>query len=260
MSEHDKFRELIEPYALGALDPAERMELEAHLRSKCAECAKALDEARWLVSQLAYLAPEATPSDILKGRLMQRVRADVRSARAESQVPYWMWGAVAAALLFAFYNAWDARQLQRRVQETNQAASAALAQQQKLQEQLAIAKREAIILTDPNSLKITLPSADKNAPQLEARWHEKMGILVTGHKVPFPPGNRTLQLWLIPKAPGARPMPSLTLRPDADGNFVLMVANPPEGMRNTKALAITEEPEGGSPQPTTTPIWVGAVS
>jgi anti-sigma-K factor RskA len=31
-------------------------------------------------------------------------------------------------------------------------------------------------------------------------------------------------------------------------------------MAQTKALAITEEPEGGSPQPTTTPRWVGGVS
>jgi anti-sigma-K factor RskA len=31
-------------------------------------------------------------------------------------------------------------------------------------------------------------------------------------------------------------------------------------MANTKALAVTEEPAGGSPQPTTTPKWVGAIT
>jgi anti-sigma-K factor RskA len=75
-----------------------------------------------------------------------------------------------------------------------------------------------------------------------------------------PSGNRVLQLWLIPKAPGGKPIPSLTLRPDAQGKFVLLVADPPEQMAQTKALAITEEPEGGSPQPTTEPRWVGGVS
>ena len=39
-----------------------------------------------------------------------------------------------------------------------------------------------------------------------------------------------------------------------------MVANPPEDMADTKALAITEEPAGGSPQPTSTPMWVGGVA
>jgi anti-sigma-K factor RskA len=69
-----------------------------------------------------------------------------------------------------------------------------------------------------------------------------------------------LQLWLIPKAAGGKPIPSFVVRPDVDGKFDLLVANPPELMAATKALAITEEPEGGSPQPTTAPKWVGGVS
>jgi anti-sigma-K factor RskA len=52
----------------------------------------------------------------------------------------------------------------------------------------------------------------------------------------------------------------MTFWPDADGKFVLMVANPPDAMSDTQALAITEEPVGGSPQPTGTPMWVGGVS
>ena len=68
------------------------------------------------------------------------------------------------------------------------------------------------------------------------------------------------QLWLIPKLPGGKPIPSLALRPDAEGKFVLLVSNPPELMAETKALAITEEPEGGSSQPTTPPRWVGRVT
>jgi anti-sigma factor RsiW len=39
----DQFRELIEAYALGALDPEERSQLEAHLATGCADCAKALE-------------------------------------------------------------------------------------------------------------------------------------------------------------------------------------------------------------------------
>lgn len=260
MSEHDNFREMIEPYALGSLDPAERAEFEAHLRSNCAECSKALEEARSLVSQLAYLAREAAPSDLLKGRLMQHVRADARSAGSQAKIPFWMWAAVAAAVLFAFYNAWGAHQLQKRIQATNESASAAIARQQELQQQLAVAKREAMILTDPASMKFTLPASEKDMPQLQVTWHEKMGICITGHNIPMPPTNRTLQLWLIPKTPGAKPMPSMMWLPDANGDFMLMVANPPKDMHDVKALAVTEEPAGGSPQPTSAPMWLGSVS
>jgi anti-sigma-K factor RskA len=55
-------------------------------------------------------------------------------------------------------------------------------------------------------------------------------------------------------------MPSHTFWPDANGKITEMVDDPPEVMAQTKALAITEEPAGGSQQPTSTPIWVGGVS
>lgn len=260
MSEHDKFRELIEPYALGSLDAGERSELEAHLRAGCSDCAKALDEARWLVAQLAYLAPEAVPSEILKGRLLQQVRADARSEPHSSRIPLWIWGAVAASLLFALYTAWDARQTQVAIRKANESAAAALEQQKHLRGELALARREAMILTDPKSVKILLPPSASNMPVLEAMWHEKMGLCITGRNIPMPPPNRALQLWLIPKSAEAKPMPSVMRRPEPDGTFMMMVSNPPEDMHNVKALAITEEPAGGSPQPTSSPLWVGTVS
>ena len=47
---------------------------------------------------------------------------------------------------------------------------------------------------------------------------------------------------------------------DLDELVVLLVANPPDALDATKALAITEEPAGGSQAPTTKPIWVGTIS
>jgi len=41
---------------------------------------------------------------------------------------------------------------------------------------------------------------------------------------------------------------------------VMLVSNPPESMEATKALAITEELEGGSPWPTATPRWSGGLN
>lgn len=265
----DPFRELIEAYALGSLDPEERAAVAAHLASGCVECNQALSESRWLVSQLAYLAPEATPSDMLRGRLMQTVRTDAAAHKSQSSsspagrktsIPLWAWGAVATALLFAFYNAYEAHSLQSRIHEIQDSLTTQIKLQQESAQKLALARREAIILTDPGSAKIAMPAGNKDLPALQATWNSTLGIVVSGQKLPVPSGKRTLQLWLIPKAAGAKPLPSLTLRPDADGKFDLLVANPPDSQSGTKALAITEEPDGGSPQPTTTPIWVGAVA
>ena len=178
----------------------------------------------------------------------------------KSAISFWMWGGVAAALLFALYNAYEVRITTNKVQEMR----AALAQQIQIQREsahdLALARREALILTDAKSVKIAMSASNKDMPKLQATWHAELGLVVSGQMLPMPSGNRTMQLWLIPKTPVARPVPSLTLRPDSNGKFDLVIANPPLSMDGTKALVITEEPEGGSRQPTTTPIWVGAVA
>jgi anti-sigma-K factor RskA len=268
VNSHDQFRELIEGYALGSLDSADRALIEAHLASGCAECAKALEEARWLVSQLAYLAPNAEPSDMLKGRLLQTVRAEAAGGPARqpapgAAIPWWLWAGVAALLLFSAYSTWNERHLRNAVANLQQQAEAQRAERQKLEQQLRVAKlqaQEAMIWMDPNSVKIMLPPKDPNMPQLEAMWHPELGLCVRGWKVPSPAEKRVLQLWLMPKKPGGKPMPSMTFWPDADGTLTAMIENPPEALSETQALAITEEPMGGSLQPTSAPMWVGGVS
>jgi anti-sigma-K factor RskA len=268
VSEHDQFRELIEAHALGALDANEHASLEAHLASGCAECSKALEEARLLVSQLAYLAPPAEPSDMLRARVLRTVRAEGdtanRSLRSQTKsrasIPYWLWAGVAALLVFSVYSAWDAWRLEQEVAEVRDRAAVELKERQKLEQELKVAKHEAWILTDPASKKIAIMPNNKAMPMMEATWHPQMGIYVTGDKIPMPKDNRVLQLWLIPKAEGGKPIPSHTFWPDANGKIGEMVDDPPEVLAQTKALAITIEPAGGSPQPTSTPMWIGGVS
>ena len=264
MKNCDQFRELMEGYALGALDPEERAALEAHMATNCPDCAKALEEARWLVSQLAYVAPEAAPSDVLKGRLMQAVRTysepQLQMPPRAKLIPIWLQAALAALFLFSLYSAWNARRMQKEIREANARASELLSERQKTEQQLVTAKREAMIMMDPTSVKIDLWGKDAHPAQLEAKWHSKLGVCVMGEKVPMPAANHVLQVWFIPKAPGSKPMPSMMVVPDADGKLVFVVSNPPEPMDATKAIAITEEPAGGSPWPTSTPLWVGNVT
>jgi anti-sigma-K factor RskA len=104
-----------------------------------------------------------------------------------------------------------------------------------------------------------MPAGNKDLPMLQATWSPEFGLVISGQRLAPPPGNRTLQLWLIPKATAGKAIPSLTLRPGPDGRFDLLVANPPDSPGAIKALAISEEADGGSPQPRTTPVWVGAV-
>jgi anti-sigma-K factor RskA len=262
----DQFRELIEAYALGALDPEDRAALEAHLAAGCPDCANAVEEARWLVCQLAYTAPEATPSDMLKGRLMQTVRAEAQSERkprmlpTKNAIPSWLWVGVAALLVFSVYSAWTTRRLQNEIREANERAATLGIEHGRVLEQLADAKREAMIMMDPTSRKIALWGEHAHPETLEAKWHSQLGVCIVGDKVPMPSANHVLQVWFIPKKEGAKPMPSAMVRPDANGKLMLYVSAPPESMDDTKAIAITEEPAGGSGWPTMPILWSGKVT
>ncbi len=187
MNKCDQFRELIEAYALGALDAEERVAFDVHLATGCQDCLKAVGEARWLVSQLGYLAPDAGPSETVKSRLMQTVRSEARMAKSslkpKTSIPFWMWAGVAALLVLSLYSRWDARRLQRDMEAANQRATAILQQRHELEAQLQLAKREARILTDPNSKKIMLPPKDAQMPHLEAMWHPELGLCLMGQKV-----------------------------------------------------------------------------
>jgi anti-sigma-K factor RskA len=261
---------MYEAYALGALDATERAALEAHLATGCAQCAKSVAEARWLVSQLAYTSPAAAPSDMLKGRLMQAVLSEAKSssrAAPSPRVPYWLSAGIAALLLVTLYTSWRAHQAREELRASNERLLAHMEEERAavqqeiaaMEERMAVMRRENAILSDPAATKIMLMPQKIQAPELVAVWQHQNGIVVTGQKVPMPAAHHVLQLWLIPKDPGAKPMPSMSLRPDENGRLVMVVAHPPDPS-GIKALAITEEPEGGSPQPTSAIRWVGAMT
>lgn len=262
MSNCDQFREWFEAYSLGALNAPERTAFEAHLAAGCRECAKSVEEARWLVSQLAYLAPDAAPSGQLKGRLMQTVRAEAQAATVvqlpQRNSPLWMWGAIAALLVFAVITERGGLQLRNELRAAKYQAAMYQKGIQDMQVKLQSAERENVILTDSASVKIKLAEAGPQQPRVDAIWHAKLGIVLTAENIATPADGRVLQLWLIPKKPGGKPVPSETVRPDENGKFTMLVPNPPEEMADTKALAFTDEPAGGSLQPTTAPRWVGA--
>jgi hypothetical protein len=163
-------------------------------------------------------------------------------------------------LVFSIYSAWNTRRLNNEIRDANNRAASLRDEREKAEQELILAKREAMILMDPSSVKIALKSGDAQGPQLEAKWHSEWGVVVMGENIPMPSPHHVLQLWFIPKEAGKMPMPSMMIRPDANGKFVLLVSDPPESMDATKALAISEEPEGGSPWPTNPPRYSGGVS
>ena len=176
MNNCEQIRELIEAYALGALDADERTDLDVHLASGCVNCRTALEEARWLVSQLAYLASDKVPSPLLKERLMQTVRAESAASRRSVFVfrspTIWTWIGVAALVVFTLYSGREMRHLRDQTRQAKSNAAEAQRDRLRLEEQLVLAQREVSILTDPASLKITLRPQNPQTPALEGAWQD----------------------------------------------------------------------------------------
>src|SRR5579859_636140 len=70
------------------------------------------------------------------------------------------------------------------MRDANARASELLQERQKTEQQLVMAKREAMIMMDPTSVKIDLWGKDSHPTVLEAKWHSKLGVCVMGEKVP----------------------------------------------------------------------------
>jgi anti-sigma-K factor RskA len=260
---------LYEEYALGTLEGEERAELEAHLARAGDQCIAGVAQARWVVAQLAHIAPDAQPPAALRGKIMDAARPSADAARGvvpvmkpktsepKAKFPAWAW--VAAALL-ALMTGYTIRQMNNQTEQLAQLhkqMKLATLQNQALQNQLDMDRMVAMVMMSPDSTPLKLMPKDKNMPMVHAYLHPHMGVAITADQMPSMPAARTLQLWFVPKT--GKPLSVAIFHPDAAGQIALVA--PVNMPRNEiAALAVTEEPAGGSPQPTTPIAWMAQVN
>ncbi len=79
----EEFEEISGAYALNAVTPAERQEIQAHL-AECPACTSRLKELRSVVELLPMSVAQVTPSASLKARIMATIEQE-RKAALESQ-------------------------------------------------------------------------------------------------------------------------------------------------------------------------------
>lgn len=94
-TEHDRRRDDIAAYLLGALEPGEAAELERHLAG-CAECEEELRRLRPAVQALPETVERLEAPAGLRGRLMEQVRSEAAGSQDASPprpaAPRWRFG------------------------------------------------------------------------------------------------------------------------------------------------------------------------
>jgi anti-sigma-K factor RskA len=262
------------PYALGALDEGERASFEQHLAT-CDVCAAEVRELRDVTGLLAMAAPRVAPPAGLRGRILADARAvrPVATAANASAPPAtsraaqatavarvapstrrWStltpWLAAAAAVVVAVYLGQQTRS--ERAARTS--AEEALAQARRTLDSTgsALARRDSLIALlvspDAQTMSVSGPGPSPSAKYFFDRRASR--IVIAASSLPPAAQGRVYQLWGIET--GKPPVSLGTFNTDSSGRTLTAVAVP-AGLR-ISVTAVTDEPSGGSPQPTTTPF------
>ena len=248
MTSHE-WQEQAAPYALGILTPEERRAFEAHLAG-CDACRADVRAYEEVAAALAHAAPPAEPPGTLRDRVLAEARR-VRPIGTRAPRRPLPWLAAAAAVVLAAAGAFTTWRLNARVRDLERQVAVADSLR-------AVSDSALVLLTGPEVNVVTLAGTNR-PPSARIVWNRARNrFVVFAFDLPAAPPGRTYQLWAIAK--GHAPLSMGTFNTDARGRaqVVLPVDKQIAAIGFVDNCGLTEEPSGGSPQPTETPRLLGA--
>ena len=255
---HESLRDLLPSVALGAESSEEREAVRAHLAS-CADCRDELAVLELAAASLGAAAPERPVPDLgrIRARLLERVRDGRQSAvdsrqRSVDRRPLTVdriW-ALAASIALVVCAGFLLNSLRRqRVTEVRLAAerSAAQAEIARLGDSLTASSALVQSLTGPAVEVVSLAAQGPKEPRGWMFWDQPAGRwTLVARDLPVLAPGRTYQLWVITTT--GQKVSAGTFEPAGGRALVQATYDLP---RNAlAAIAVTEEPAGGVPQPT----------
>ncbi len=239
--DQERFEDLKDAYALGALPEKERLEFERYLETH-PELQGEVEELEAVTGLLALSAQEHEPAPELRRRIMETVEAEAAHPRASRRS--WLAGLwevlgardlalAAATMLVIGLFSWsmllqgEVRDLQGRVQSLQSQPQA------------------------PQMIALGGPGTEQGVRAELVTIEDDRAVLMAEDMPPAPEG-KTYQIWVIK---GDSPQPSGLF--ESEGGSIAAVVEKP--VEEADAVAVTVEPEGGSKKPTTEPMLVGEV-
>jgi anti-sigma-K factor RskA len=211
-------------FALGTASDPERLEIAEHLERRCPKCTPGVRSAMESVYAMSGAVKPVEPPKRLRRRIVAMVAPETRRAWA-AFAPWAIAGVLAIALASVTLPS-----------HFNPPVS-----QAKFDDALSI-------LNDPIAKDVVfgVPSARGRVFVSPAK-----GVVLMAAHLPALDADKTFELWVIPAQ--GKPIPAGTFRGNDDSTAIYVRPGPVD---NAAAVAVTVEPKGGSPQPTTTPFIV----
>lgn len=240
---HSEMDDAYELYLMGVLEAAEAAEITEHLHNNCEYCVERIAAASNLLASLSALAEPAAPPAHLRERILSfaETPAAVPITKPRSIWPLAFALAAAASIALAVWGVTEQGALQRSISQLREVSR----QRNEL--------RSAIeILTESDTRTVNFGQS-QDVPHGRVFLSRSGGVVFLGSHLPDLATGKTFELWLVPAK--GNPQPAGLFKTNAVGVSVNVLAqsiNPSE----YAAVAVSVEPNGGSPQPSTKPILV----
>lgn len=248
-SMHDeRMEELAAGYALGSLSVDDLGVFEAH-RQQCQLCAALVNDFSAIVTILPDSIGEVEPSTSLKSRIFAEIERErlsiepppplILEEHRRSRRNLWSLAAAAMLLISTGLGLWNVRlqqdlqvaQSREQLQSEVVAALAAGGETRQLNGTESAPDARAVVIADP---------------------HGQNPMLVVGSLPSLPPGQ-VYQAWVV--GPSG-PVDAGVFAPDQSSGSVIRLTHRPQG---SETVALTIEPNGGSPAPTGPIVVAGVV-
>jgi hypothetical protein len=248
----EELRDLYELYAMGAVDPAEKREIDEHLARSCPVCTPAVKQARGLVSSLALAALPVDPPKLLRERVMDSVVPLPEKPTSVTWLTHaWATLAVlmlAAVIWFVFAN----QRLEMEIVGLNRSVAEAKTVNAELASRNQVLTSALALVILPEARQLVFGRSDRQQPPRGRIWvHPDRGVLLLASNLPPAPAGKAYEMWVVPK--GAPPLPAGLFNSDQQG-FAAHVWPRPVNVAATSAIAVTLEQATGAAAPTGAPL------
>jgi len=232
-----ELRDSYELYSLGLLDGEERREVEAHLGRNCVVCQAYLKEALGVNALMLSQAHEVVPPS----RLRRRVLSSVGQQRAG-----WEWVAAlmtAGSLIFALWLSLEKRTADRELSNARLTLEQTVAERNQLEQAFAL-------LNQPETRQVNFGQGQTAPPRGNFFLNPRLGVLLIASNLPALPAGKTYEMWVIPK--GGAPRPAGLFQSGTQGTAMHILSGAVDA---NVTMAVTIEPESGSPAPTSSVLF-----